>query len=190
MYCVGHRVPGVRLTGLERDPATAALARRNGRAEVVHGDVFDLPAGLRRSFDHVICNPPYFVAGAGRAASDIGREGAMREAGPGLSGWIDAAIRRAGPKGSVTFIARADRLEELIVQTSARLGRLVVLPIAARMGQDAQRVIVQGIKGRRAALRLMAPLILHDGAAHDGDRDDHTPLAQAILRAGAALSLS
>ena len=34
MYCLGSRVPGVRLTGVERNAEAAGLARRNGTAEV------------------------------------------------------------------------------------------------------------------------------------------------------------
>lgn len=190
MYCLGQRVPGTVLSGLECDPESAALARRNGTAEVVEGDVHDMPAVLRRSFDHVICNPPYFVAGAGRASPDRARDTALREDTEGLAAWVDAATRRAGPKGSVTFIARADRLEELIVRLSPRLGRLIALPIAPRAGQDAHRVIVQGVKGRRAPLRLIAPLVLHEGLSHDDDRDSYTAAARAVLRNGKALTLS
>lgn len=191
MYCLGARVPGLHLTGVDIDAGVVALAACNGDAEVMAGDALDLPPALRRSFDHVICNPPYFVAGAGRAAADPMREGALREAGPNaLADWLDAAIRRAGPKGSVTFIARAERLEEMIVVMSPRLGRLAVLPIVSRAGQDAQRIIVQGTKGRRAPMRLLSPLVLHAGVAHDCDRDDHTPAAQAVLRNGEAISLT
>jgi hypothetical protein len=28
----------------------------------------------------------------------------------------------------------------------------------------------------------LAPLVLHDGAAHDGDRESYTPAANAVLR--------
>ncbi|SDY67874.1 tRNA1(Val) A37 N6-methylase TrmN6 [Jannaschia faecimaris] len=191
MYCLAGRVPGVHLTDVELEPWVAALARRNGEADVVEGDALCLPPVLRRSFDHVICNSPYFTAGAGRTASRPAREAAMREDGPGGFGkWLDAAARRAGRKGSVTVIARAERLQEMIVSLSPRLGHLVILPITSRAGQEAHRVVVQGIKGRRAPLRLLAPLILHEGAMHDGDRDNHTVAAQQILRDGRAFSLA
>ena len=189
MYCLEARVPGVRLTGVERDAAVAELARRNGTAEVATGDVLDLPRELLRSFDHVICNPPYFASGAGRPSGRPNREAAMREAPDGLRLWLETAVRRAGPKGSVTVVARADRFEEIVVTLSPRLGRLVVLPIAARAGRPALRVIVQGLKGRRAPMRLLAPLVLHAGARHGGDRDDHTPAAVSVLRDGEALRL-
>ena len=184
MLCVAARVPGARLAGLERDPAAAALARANApEAEVIEGDALDPPPAARRQWDHVICNPPYFAAGAGAAAADPAREAALREAAPGdLGAWMAAACRRAGPKGSVTAITRAERLADLLGALAPRLGDLRVLPLAPRGGAPAHRVIVRGRKGARAPLRLLAPLVLHDG-------DGHTAAAEAVLRDAAALTL-
>jgi len=64
--CLGARVSGLKITGVELQSDYAALAERNAvengvRFEVVTGDVEDLPLDVRqRSFDHVIANPPYF----------------------------------------------------------------------------------------------------------------------------------
>jgi tRNA1(Val) A37 N6-methylase TrmN6 len=62
-----------------------------------------------------------------------------------------------------------------------------VLPLAARPGRDAKRVIVRARKGGRAPFRLAAPLILHRGATHIADGDDYTAQARAILRDAAEL---
>jgi tRNA1(Val) A37 N6-methylase TrmN6 len=188
MYCLAARVSNLRLTGVERDAGAAALARLNGPAEVVEADALDLPPVLRRGFDHVICNPPYFTAGAGSAAGIAAREAALREEAEGdLARWVDVACRRVVPKGTVSFIARAERLADLL--GAMRLGGLVVLPIAGRAGQPAGRVIVRARKGAHAPLRLLAPLVTHAGAAHSSDRDGHTPEAQAVLRDAQALEL-
>ena len=63
-----------------------------------------------------------------------------------------------------------------------------MLPLAARPGRPALRVILRARKGGRAPFRLLAPLILHQGAAHDGDRESYTPQANAVLRDGGDLS--
>ena len=184
MYCLGARVPGLRLTGVERDPAAAAMARRNGGAEVVEADVLDLPAALRRQWDHVLLNPPYFPAGGGAAAGDASREGALREAAPGdLRRWVAAACRRVAPKGSVTVIARAERLGDLLGPIEAALGGVAVLPVAAHAGAAAKRVIVRGVLDARAPLRLLAPLVLHPGPKCGG----YLPEAETILRHGEAI---
>ncbi|NJS39430.1 MAG: methyltransferase, partial [Rhodobacteraceae bacterium] len=66
--CLGQRVPGLHLAGLELQADYADLARqnatRNGMALEVHeGDLARMPAALRRDFDHVIANPPYYPPG-------------------------------------------------------------------------------------------------------------------------------
>lgn len=190
--CLGRRVPGLRVAGLELQPAYAALARRNAAAngqdlELHEGDLVALPAGLRgRSFDHVIANPPYFPAGAGTPAADVGRETAQREATP-LDLWLGVALRRLRPGGWLTVIQAADRLPGLLTGLGAGAGSVTVLPIASRAGREANRVILRARKGGRGAFRLAAPFVLHDGAAHLRDGDDHSAAARAILRDGGAL---
>ena len=190
--CLGRRVAGLRLSGLELQPAYAALARRNAGAnglsfEVHEGDVAAMPLGLRSaSFDHVIANPPYFGAASGTPARDAGRETAQREATP-LADWIAAGRRRLKPGGWLTLIQAADRLPDILSAFDAGAGSVTVLPIAPRAGRPAGRVIVAARKGGRSPFRLLAPLVLHEGAAHLADGDDYSALARAVLRDGAGL---
>lgn len=189
--CLAARVPGLVQAGLERQPDYAALARENAARnrlalEVVEGDLAAMPQALRRTFDHVIANPPFFGAGSGTAARDPGREAAQREATP-LEVWIDAATRRLAPGGWLTVIHEAARLPDLMAAIDGRLGSAALLPLAPRAGRAATRIILRARKGGRAAFRLLVPLILHDGPAHDGDRDSFTAEARAILREGHAL---
>jgi tRNA1(Val) A37 N6-methylase TrmN6 len=190
--CLAARVPGLALMGLERQPAYADLARRNAARngiplQVIAGDLARMPEELRvMDFDHVLANPPYFPAGGGTAAADRGREAALREETP-LAIWLDAAVRRLRPGGWLTVIQAAERLPELLAGCDSRLGSLVVLPLCPRAGRPATRVILQARKGGRGPFRLLAPLVLHRGAAHGGDRDSFTATVQAILRGGAAL---
>jgi tRNA1Val (adenine37-N6)-methyltransferase len=190
--CLGARVAGLRLTGLERQPAYAELARRNAQRNgialtVVEGDLAAPPPALHQPFDHVIANPPYFPTGGGTAASDPGREAALREDTP-LAVWLDAATRRLAPGGWLTLIQLATRLPDLLSALDSRLGSVAVLPLQPREGRAATRVILRARKGGRAAFRLLAPMVLHAGAAHDGDRDSFTPEAQAVLRQGADIN--
>lgn len=191
--CLAARVPGLVLAGLERQASYAGLARRNAAAngialDVIEGDVAAMPGVLRaRSFDHVLLNPPYYPPGSGTAAEDAGREAAQREATP-LAAWLDAATRRLRDGGVLTLIQMAERLPDVMVALAGR-GSLTVLPVAPRMGRPAGRVVLSLRKGGRAPFRLLGPLILHAGAAHEGDRESHTPAARAILREGAPLPL-
>jgi tRNA1Val (adenine37-N6)-methyltransferase len=189
--CLGARVDGMELHGLELQPDYARLARENaalnGRAIAVHeGDLRAMPAALRqRSFDAVMLNPPYH-APACPGSSDPGRDIANRRGAATIADWIDAALARTRPGGTVVVIMRAEGLPDIVAALAGRAAS-AVLPLAARPGRDAKRVIVRARKGGRGAFRLAAPLVLHGGAAHIADGDDYAPQASAILREAAAL---
>jgi tRNA1(Val) A37 N6-methylase TrmN6 len=188
--CLGHRVPGLALAGLELQPAYADLARRNAErngipVDVHEGDLARMPSALRRDFDHVIANPPYYHAG-GSPSPVAARARAMQVDTP-LSDWVAAATRRLRPGGWLTLICGADGLPEVLAALAPKLGSAAVLPLSPREGRPALRVIVQARKGGRAPFRLLAPFIIHAGAAHDGDRESYTPAANSVLRDGADL---
>lgn len=190
--CVAARVPGVVLSGLEIQPAYAALARRNSAhnalpLEVSEGDIANMPPELRaRQFDHVIINPPYFDRTHSTAAQDAGREQAMGEALP-LADWVRAAARRTLLGGTVTVIQRAERLPDLLTAMVAHLGSIEVLPLIPRRGRAARLILLRGRKGGRAALRLHDGWLLHAGKSHGQDGDDYTGATSDVLRNAAAL---
>lgn len=190
--CLGVRVPGLSLSGLECQPGYADLARRNAVSNdigltVFTGDVADLPRALRqRQFDHVMANPPFFDRDAGTPAQDPGREHGLGETVP-LSDWVAAAARRVVPKGYVTVIQRAERLPDLMATMAAHLGSLEVLPLSPRQGRAARLVLMRGRKGGRAPMRLHHGWCLHAGTAHCRDGEDYTQATASVLRDAAAL---
>ena len=184
--CLAARVPGVAITGVERQAEYAALARRNG-VDVVEADLSELPSDLRaRSFDHVIANPPYFGAGEGTAARDTGREAALREQTP-LADWLRVARARLRPGGWLTAIHLAERLPDVLAGLDG-FGSISVLPLAPRVARPASRVMVRARKGGRGKFVLLPPILLHEGVTHLRDGDDFSATARAVLRDGAALA--
>ena len=187
LLCLGARVPGLSLTGVERDAALAGLAARNATAnridaEIVTADLSALPPALRaRQFDHVMMNPPFFADGS--SSGDKTRAGSRHEKTP-LGAWLDAGIRRLKPEGCLTVIQRTGRLPEVFAALDARLGGMTLRPLAPRAGREAKLAILTGRKGRRAPFRLLPPFILHEGDSHLSDGDDYAPGAVAILRDG------
>lgn len=186
---VAARRPGVRLTGLERDPAAAALARENAalngaetRTTVVNGDValgfraLDLPP-----FDWAVSNPPFFDDPAALRAPAEGKRGAWM-ADDGLAAWTGFLLKAVREGGRIVVIHRADRLADILSLLSPKAGSFAVRPIHPYADQPAKRVLVQAIKTGRAPLRLLPPLILHDRAGAK-----HSPQAEAILRGEADL---
>ena len=124
-----------------------------------------------------MANPPFLPAD--RSAS-TGRENLSTvECGAKLRDWIDAAAGVLRFKGSLTFIHRADRLDELLALIRTVAGEIVVAPIWPREGKPAKRVLVRARKGVSTPLRLVAGLKLYD---NDGG---YTATAESILRSGA-----
>ncbi|MDB5666636.1 methyltransferase [Cypionkella sp.] len=189
--CLACRVPDLRLSGLEVQAEYAALAQRNAAEngiamQVEIGDLADMPKALRVGFDHVIANPPYYPKG-GTPSPNLGRAMALQVDTP-LGDWVQAATRRLAPGGWLTLICGADGLPEVLAAMGSKLGSASVLPLTAREGKPALRILLRARKSGRAAFRLLAPFVIHQGAAHDGDRESYTPRASAILRGGESLS--
>ena len=192
VLCLGARVAGLALTGIEVQANYADLARQNAAVnglalEVLNCDLADLPTQTRqRQFDHVIANPPYYRAGAHSAARDAGRRTALGEETP-LVDWIDVAARRLAPKGYCHIIQRSDRLPDLLMACAGRLGSIEVLPFSGRAGRAPDLIILRARKGGRADFRLYAPRVLHSGRAHTSDKDSYCADIRAVLRDGAVL---
>lgn len=195
MLCLGARVSGLSLHGLELQPAYAALAARNvgenGQSVTIHeGDVAAVPATLRAlTFDQVIANPPFFGA-LDAPSPDAARDRARRADPEGVAVWVDAALRRLRQGGWLTMIHRTERLPDIITACAGRAGSIGVLPLMPRTGRNPTRIIVCARKDSRGPFRLRAPLILHSGAVHARDGDDFTRDAVAVLRDGCALQVA
>lgn len=189
VLCLAARVPGLDLTGIEKQRLYADLAAQNGkgRLEVILGDLAEMPAALRqRQFDHVIANPPYYQRASRIAGADLGKEAAVGEETP-LRVWVKMAAKRLKPSGQAHFIHRAERLPDILVAMQRYLGSIEVLPITPRAGRLADRIIVRAKKSGRADFKLHPPLVMHDGPTHLRDGDSYVPQVKAVLRDGAAL---
>lgn len=192
LLCLGHRLPGVQLTGLELQGDYAALARQNAVANAVALQIFDgdlsaPPAAVKAlTVDYVLANPPYYCAHSTTPPDQTDRAIARTETLP-LAAWIDAAARRLRPKGWLHLIQTAERLPDVLAACTPRFGALQVLPIAPRTDRPARLILIRARKGAKGAFQLCAPLILHSGAAHHSDGDDFSPQATALLRHGKAL---
>jgi len=194
LACLLWRVP-VQATGLELQQEYADLARQNMRrnglaAKIVQGDLKKMPDGLRaKSFDHVMMNPPFYEASRHSAPKNAGKSVAFLEGNASLESWIVTGLKRLKPLGWLTIIHRVERLNDILAGLS-RAGDVHILPLTARIGRPAQRVIVQARKGSAGPLELLSPLVLHEGESHRADGDDFSQTAREILRDGKVLVIS
>lgn len=190
LLCLAVRRPDLRLTGLEKLPQAAALARENltlnnlaDRVEVLEGCLLAPPVELAaQTFDHVMMNPPYLAADRASPPPDPWKAAANVEGDARLVDWIAFARARLRPKGVLTLIHRADRLDEILAALAGDFGGVTVFALWPRLGQDAKRVIVRATKGVKTPARLAAGLALHDEAG------GYTTAATPLLN-GAALAL-
>jgi len=189
--CLARRVAGARVTGIEVAPDLVRLAgdnaRLNGLAPAVNIMIGDIarppPRVLPASFAHVMMNPPYLPASRAQAPPDAGKARAHVEGEADLAAWLDFAFHMVRPRGTVTVIHRADRLDAILARLHARAGAIVVFPLwPGRDGKPAKRVLVRAERGGQTPLRLAAGLVLHEA---DGR---YTAEADRVLR-GAALEL-
>jgi tRNA1(Val) A37 N6-methylase TrmN6 len=185
--CLAHRT-GCSVLGIEPQSDLVALAAENAQANglaarvsVLRGALAaPLPAAADAVFDHAMANPPYQPAGWGTRPPDGARAAAHVEGGAALNDWIAAMLARLKPKGTLTLVHRADRLDAILAALEGRAGGVVVFPLWPRAGTPARRIIVRARKSARTPLVLAAGLALHA----PGGR--YTAEADAVLR-GAAL---
>ncbi|WP_254694825.1 tRNA1(Val) (adenine(37)-N6)-methyltransferase [Antarctobacter heliothermus] len=192
LCCLGVRVPGLRLSGLELQPGYADLARRNLARNGLEGTIWtgnlaSPPPDMKvQSFDHVFANPPYFEAGKRIVADGSDREIALAGATP-LADWVSCAAKRLKPRGYATFIQRAERLPDLLSAMSGRLGALELLPLLPREGRPPRLILVRGRKDGRAAFRFHAGLVIHRGSHHEEPGSQYTDRFAQVMMRGAAL---
>lgn len=192
LCCLGARVPGLRLSGLELQPGYAALARQNLARNGLQGNIWtgtltDPPAEMKaQSYDHVFANPPYFEAGKRVVADGNDREIALAGETP-LSEWVACAARRLRPRGYATFIQRAERLPELMTAMQTVLGAIELFPLLPRAGRAPRLILLRGRKDGRAAFRFHAGAVIHEGDVHVEPGNRYTDRFEAIMMGGAAL---
>jgi len=190
MLCLAARVPDLTVAGLELQPDLAGLARHNiaagglsGRLAAVAGDLRapPQPPFAPGTFDHVLANPPHLAAGAGTPPPDAGKALAHAEGEADLDAWIAAARRLLRPRGRLTLIHRADRIDGICAALSGGFGAVTLIPLWPLADRPARRIIVRARKDVRSPAAVLPGLVLH---RPDGG---YTDAAEQVLRHGAAL---
>ena len=188
--CLLARVGDCHVTGVEIDHDMAQLAQDNAalngweaRLSIVAGDISRRGLLSDQTFDHIMANPPFHDKRRHRLPRLEQRAQALVEGEAGVDKWFAVGLRRVKPGGSLTFILRADRLDESLAALGGLAGRITVLPVHSHAGKPAIRVIVQAIKERRTPLSLLPALVLFD------EKGEQSGAARDILANGARLSL-
>jgi len=183
------RHPKNHVFGVERDQEALDLSKRNidlnhlqDRVVALKGDV---AAGFRalglQQVDAAFANPPFFDDPRALRGPAPEKSGAWL-AEDGLSAWLSFLTDATKDGGQILLIHRADRLGDILSGLAPRAGSIRIRPVQPFFDQPAKRVLVKALRGGRAPLVLLAPLILHARS-----QAKHTAEADAIFRGEAEL---
>lgn len=193
--CAAVRCPDLEVVLVERQAELARLARGNiernalqDRVTLLEADICEpLPGPVRAklpdgAFAHVLANPPYHDDERGTRAHWPLKAVSHAMTEDSLELWSKFMVRMAEPGGRATMIHKTEALPRILDSFENRFGAISVLPIHPRAGAPAIRVLVEGVKGSRAPLKIAPGLVLH------GDGNAFRPEIDAILRRGAQLT--
>ncbi len=189
--CYAARARTAQVTGLEIQAELVELSERNikenhvsERMRVISGDLLDPPAELEpASYNEVMANPPYLQAGYVTTPPNEIKTVSTIEGAADLACWVKFCLKMVVPSGGVTFIHRADRLDELLALLTVETGNIVVFPLWPSAQSEAKRVIVRARRGTKAPMRLTAGMVIH------GEGQKFSFEAENVLRNAVSLGL-
>ncbi len=111
---------GLRITGLEIQEGAVGLFRESIKEnavdiQAINGDLREIRVIFRHGcMDYVICNPPYFVSGSGKASNTDEKRIARQDGSCSLEELAEAAAFVLHPGGRAAFVFRPERLSVFI----------------------------------------------------------------------------
>ena len=162
------------ITGIEIQPDVADMAQRsvkmNGLDEkisIVCGDIKNFNG---KSFDTVICNPPYKEVNGGLVSQSRSQAVARTEVCCTLSDVITAAKNALIPNGSFYMIHRPERITDILCgmrMVGIEPKQLRYIHPAA--DKPPNLVLVRGIKGSNPKISTQKPLFVYDNTGEYTD---------------------
>lgn len=192
----------VKIDLVEIDPGLARLAgdnaARNGLADRVRALSLDVMDGRARgdaglmdnSAAAVVTNPPYFARGSVRVSPDAERARAHVHLGGDsdgdpLIGWLRACLALLRPGGHFVMIHRPEALKTILEAAENRLGAIALLPVHPRLRAPAHRLLISGVKGSKAPLRIAPNFVLHEADGRLTRAADAVHRGEALIDWGA-----
>ena len=149
----------------------------------------NLPQELKEvNFDHVISNPPFYYDDKGTHSKNIGKNVSLREK-LNLTEWVKISSKRLKQGGVATLLVGAERLPDILSESTKYFGNIKVKPICSRNDSQANRVIIQMEKGAKGTFSLLPALVVHKEEFHENDSKDFTEMAKNILENGCSIEL-
>jgi tRNA1Val (adenine37-N6)-methyltransferase len=182
---LSHLHPSINIVGLEiqKEMAQRALNgvklnRLASRIKIVQGDVRSIAQAFSpKSFDMVVCNPPYRPRASGRMNPDAEKRLARHEVKGELKDFLRAGFYLLRHRGRLALVYPATRAPELLeamkrVDLEPKLLRFV----HSFEGSEATLVLAEGVKGARSESKVLPPLIIYSRTK------EYTAEVKAVLR--------
>ncbi len=175
---LGDNAVSLKMTGVDIQSDLLTLARENNQnIKYIDGDIMkDIKGCEPNSFHHVVTNPPYYEKGSVTKSPYNSKAVAHGSDMDDLGFWVQRCLRMVRPKGHLSIVHRADRLDDIITALKPKAGSIIVYPLYSKAGEEANRIIIRAQKGGKGLLSLKSGLIVHKS---DGK---YTDTAEKILR--------
>ncbi|MGF6907178.1 tRNA1(Val) (adenine(37)-N6)-methyltransferase [Fusobacterium sp. PH5-44] len=156
------------ITGIEIQSDIAILAKKNleinkfgHNVKIINEDVKKYSMG--NQFDYIISNPPYMTVDGKMQNSNNLKKIGRHEIFLDLENFILNSKRLLKPVGSITFVHRSRRLQEivsLLTKYSFDISRLQF--VHYNRERESNLVLIEAIKGKKLAITIEAPIFLKE----------------------------
>ena len=114
-------------------------------------------------FDLIVSNPPYHRPGSGRINPDAQRAVARHEIKTSLADVLQTTRRMLRTAGRFVTIFTAKRTTDILTQMrNEQIEPKILRMIHSNRDADARLILIEGLKGGRAGLKIAPPLIVYD----------------------------
>ncbi len=155
-----------------------ALNKLETQITIVHDDIKQLLNRYQpKTFDVVVCNPPFFKY---KADSNINKNMyktiARHEIKIQLSEIVSVASKLLMDKGHFTMVHRPERLTEIIkLLDEHQLSIKHLRYVHARQDEHAMMILIDAVKNAKEGLKVLPPLFVHND-------HDYSEAVQAIFK--------
>jgi tRNA1Val (adenine37-N6)-methyltransferase len=170
--------PGLHVDGVEIQPDAALLARDNAVLSGVSDRIKVIEGDLRRhrelmqsgAYDFAVANPPYYVSGSGKRASNESLAAARSEELCTIDDICKAAGYLTRWGGSFMLVHKPERLADIFrAVNNAGFEPKRIRFVQHKHTSPPNLVLIESRRGGRPSLKIEAPLILANNDGTDSD---------------------
>jgi len=170
---------GLSIYGVEIQKDLADMARRSVELNKLQNGITIIQEDFRnlknnfknQQFDVVVSNPPYISMGQGKINPSINKAIARHEIKGDLEDMISVSNYLLKNKGRIYLIYRSAKLIKLVI-TLKRYGiePKVIKLIHPRPGENANLVLLEGIKSGKEELKIEDPIFLYSNKKMEANK--------------------